>query len=372
LIPENCAHCGEVLSGKNAQPQCHQWMEIPEIRPTVIEYRLHSLECSQCGKTTKTEPPVEYQAAFGPNVHAFIGQAISVFRFSRRKLSQILREWFGLPIATGTICKVQKVISEAVQPAMREIRKSIGKSGKPVNVDETSFRLKDGKGWLWHAGNEDASLFLFDKHRSSEAAKNILGEHKGIIITDRFTAYSYWEKDKKQWCWAHLLRDFEAVYQDGNKTSSIGKKLVDLGIRLLKQWTKVRSGAMNRTEFQTRYLRRIRSEVRMLLEKCVNHQPMRIGVLAKKLLSCWDSLWLFSRVDGVEPTNNEAERQLRELVIYRKICHGVKSDYGAQFLEAMHSVVSTCAKQGKRALDFLSDSMRAFVNNTPTPKLLTQ
>lgn len=372
VVPETCAHCGEGLTGKDPQPQCHQWMEIPEIRPTVIEYRLHSLECPRCGKTTKTEPPVEHQASYGPKVHAFIGQAISVFRFSRRKLSQILREWLGLPIATGTICKMQKVITAAVGPAMREIEDSISNSGKPVNVDETSFRLKDGRGWLWHAGNQEASLFQFDNHRNSEAAETVLGDHNGIIITDRYSAYSSWEGDKRQFCWSHLLRDFEAVRQDGNETSSIGKILVDLGIRILKQWAKVRDGTMTRIEFQTRYLPRIRSEVRMWLEKGLTYHPMRIGVLAKQLLDDWKSLWLFAEVEGVEPTNNEAERQLRELVIYRKISLGVKSDYGAQFLGAMHSVVSTCAKQGKKVLDFLSDTIRAFLNKTPSPKLLTQ
>ena len=370
VFPESCKNCAEKLSGFDPEPRIHQWMELPDIQPIVIEYQLHRLTCPKCGKETKAEPPVEHQRAFGPKVYAHVAHAIAVFRFSKRKLSQLLLEWIRLPVCAGTICKMQGIVAKAIQPGINEIHDSIQNSANPLNVDETGFRSKGKRAFVWFAGNEYASRFHIDKQRNRKAFKKLVGSFDGPITTDRFSVYNHWDPGKRQFCWAHLFRDFEAVVQDKNATSWIGENLGKQAKRMFRIWSKVRDGILTRSEFANRYLPGLQSRVRRLLNEGFKHKPMRIGVLAKELLAKWSALWLFAVTDGIEPTNNEAERQLRELVIYRKVCIGVQSEQGAEFLAGMHSIVSTCRKQYINALKFISETVGNYFANTTPPKLI--
>jgi transposase len=88
------------------------------------------------------------------------------------------------------------------------------------------------------------------------------------------------------------------------------------------------------------------------------------------LLAGETHLWTFVRVEGGEPTNNDAERALRHGVIYRKLSGGTDSESGSRFVERMATVVATCRQQGINVLDYLTGCFQARLDDQPAPSLL--
>ena len=81
-------------------------------------------------------------------------------------------------------------------------------------------------------------------------------------------------------------------------------------------------------------------------------------------------LWTFTRVEGIEPTNNPAERALRPAVIYRKLSFGTQSESGSRYLERILTVSEACRPQGRNAYQFLIEAMEASFASLPAPSLV--
>ena len=82
-------------------------------------------------------------------------------------------------------------------------------------------------------------------------------------------------------------------------------------------------------------------------------------------------MFLFAFVNGVEPTNNAAERALRHGVLWRKMSHGTKSVKGSEYLACIWSVVETCRQQERGVWDFLTDCMAAAAQGRSLPSFCT-
>lgn len=365
-----CAHCGEKLEGVDPKPSVHQWVELPEIQPEVVEFILHKLKCSKCGKATQGQVPEEKRESYGPRLQAFVSQATGQYRFTKRTLALLFSEIFHIPISIATICNLQGKMAEMLKPAMAEIDASIQESNLPLNIDETGFRNEAKKGLAWFAGNQEASRIRLEERRNRKCLYRLIGDFDGVITSDRYSVYKFWPDEKWQICWAHLLRDFLAVKEDRNTWSSLGDKLLKEGLRMLKLWKKVRKGRMLRQTFELNHLPEIQERFKAFLNQGKEAHPMRVGALSRDLLKHWDALWTFARTEGVEPTNNEAERQLRALVMYRKVSQGTHSAKGSLFIETIFSVLDTCRKQGNKALGFLTKTVRAVVMGKPVPSIM--
>ena len=96
----------------------------------------------------------------------------------------------------------------------------------------------------------------------------------------------------------------------------------------------------------------------------------KAAALCRDLNAWWAALWTFARAEGVEPTNNVAERALRPAVLWRKGSFGSDSESGSRFAERLLTVVASCRQQGRQLLDFLVAAGEAAVRGTPAPSLL--
>jgi len=101
---------------------------------------------------------------------------------------------------------------------------------------------------------------------------------------------------------------------------------------------------------------------------CENKKVVRF---CRRLLDIYPALWTFARVEGVEPTNNVAERTLRSAVIWRKISFGNHSDAGCRFAERILTTVQTLRLQGRQVLAYLRDAVAAHRADQPAPQLVT-
>ena len=196
----------------------------------------------------------------------------------------------------------------------------------------------------------------------------MLGEHyRGVLTSDRWTAYT-WIK-RRQLCWAHLWRDFQAMIDRSNSGSNIGTSLLSLSDQMLHWWHRVRDGTLARSSFQ-KYIGPLRHAVREQLKRDTECSCQKTAGTCRKLLKQESALWTFVWLEGVEPTNNGPERTLRHGVLWRKSSGGTDSPAGSRFVERMLTVVATGRQQKRNVLEFLTACCRARLDGSRVPSLL--
>ena len=197
VFPERCECCNLPFTPEakiiSDNPTRHQVFELPVIVPIKNEYRCHSLLC-QCGHRTAVSLSKDIaQSAFGPRVHAAIAYLASVHHGSRRGIADIMHSLFGLEISTGAICNAAKRVSEACIPVVEGIKQYTA-TAPALNIDETGWKSKGARRYLWAFVSPLAVFFLI---RASRGAKltEVLGEtFAGIITSDDHSAYAYYQK----------------------------------------------------------------------------------------------------------------------------------------------------------------------------------
>jgi transposase len=190
-----------------------------------------------------------------------------------------------------------------------------------------------------------------------------------VITTDRYKGYLWLPLRQRQICWAHLNRDFQAMVDRTNAGSPIGEELLCCAEELFTWWYRVRDGTMSRLTFR-RYVAELRPWVRSQLEAGSICPCAKTAAVCRELLAIEPALWTFVRVEGIEPTNNAAERALRHAVMWRKTSYGTDSVVGSQFVANILSIVATCRQQGRNVLEFLTESCRAGLQGCASPSLL--
>jgi transposase len=365
--PGFCGCCGLPLLGDDPTPERHQVTELPAVKAEVIEYQRHTLRCS-CGATTKGEFPlgISYRT-FGPRLTAMVGWLAGKFHLSHRDLVEILCEGFGVEMSLGSVSLCQRQVAMALGASHEEARQAVEQSAC-AHADETSFGLAGKRGWLWVAVTEEATLFLLRERRDRVSAKALLGEFDGYLVTDRWAAYDDHPLAKRQVCWAHLLRHFVQMSEYRGEMGGIGSLLVAQTKRLFRLWWRVREETLSRADFAIQTAR-LRSRVEQLLVRGA-HLGHALSGRCREIWSVAAALWTFVRVEGVEPTNNTAERAVRQGVLWRKSSHGVQSSTGQAFAERMLTVVATLKQQKRNAKTFLEKAVQALAEQVAGPRLL--
>jgi len=372
--PERCQACtrrfGEAERADAASPQRHQIAELPPIAVRVSEHRLHRLRCPECGREARAELPAEVpRGAFGPRLQAAVATLAVRNRVSRRDTVELMRELFGVELATGTIDAIVDRAGEALAAPYGELRAEIERAAA-VNVDETGWRLRGGKRTLWGALTSRVAVFRIAPDRHEREARALLGEEfAGVACSDRWWAYNYLDSGRRQVCWSHLIRDFSAQSEGLEPEKSFGQAGLEIAARLFSAWHDFqRDGDRARLIEQTEPLR---AELKPLLERHAGKAPKykRSRGLARNLLKVWPALWTFTETDAVEPTNNRAERGLRGAVIYRKLSLGSQSDHGERTIERLLSASITCRLQQRSLFAYLTNVLTAHARGDPIPSL---
>lgn len=368
--PPACRRCGAGLCGDDPDPQWHQVTEVPPPRAEVTEHRLHTLACRDCGAaTTATLPPEVPRGAFGPRLAALVAVATGVYRVGKRDAAGLVNDWFGVEMSLGAVTACEQVVSAALAPPVEAARAYV--QAQPVaHADETSWRQGRRKAWLWVAATTLVTVFLIHAKRSQAAAQALLGTFAGILVSDRWNAYNPWSVERRQLCWAHLVRHFRAWAQwPERSTARVGKALVAQTDEMFRAWHRVRDGTLTRSAFQVEMVER-QAQIETLLRACVASGTRKYARMAEEILKLRPALWTFVHVEGVAPTNNHAERQIRRGVLWRKNCFGTHSEAGSRFAERMLTTVATLKQQGRNIVAFVADACQARQAGQVTPSLL--
>lgn len=388
VIPSICQDCGAPLSGHDSQPHRHQEIELPPIEPIVIEYRLHQLSCDACGQVTRADLPSGVSASgYGERLSAIVSMLSGPYRHSYRQVCALMDDLFSVRLSRGSVGRLRNEMSEALRDPVAAAKGYI-QSQQRLHSDETSFPQgnRDGgnpqgtKGWLWVLVTPLVSFFEVVLSRSQETAKALIGEsYRGIVTSDRYSAYGWIELERWQVCWAHLKRDLNAMVERIGASNEIGDALLRRERRLFRWWHRVRDGTLSREQF-IEQVNHLRAGFKTVLEEAavLPIEPNEKTPLAKtvrtcrRLLKVEPALWTFVYKTGVEPTNNAAERALRPAVIWRRTSFGAQSQRGSQFVARMLTVTTSLKAQGGNILDFLTQACLAARTGKTPPSLIPQ
>jgi transposase len=376
LLPSHCEACHAPLpqepSVADPEPVWHQFAELPKVQAVVTEFQGHARTCPGCGHVTREAIPAEIRAhAFGPRLAAVLSYLSGSQYVSQRGLEDVCEVVFGVPVSLGSITALQEQMSQALQPAHQQIAAAVRPA--PVkNVDETGWKQAGGKRWLWAAVTATATLFVIHLKRGAAGLKALLGETvEGVISSDRWSAYQLIPVARRQLCWAHLRRDFQAMIDRGGAAAAVGEELLLHADLLFGLWHRVRDGTRRRRWLWRQVEGWLRAEVRLLLERGATCACAKTAGVCAEILKLEPALWTFACHEGVEPTNNAAERALRPAVLKRKRSFGCHSEAGCRFVERLFSVTHTLRLRQQSVLDYLVEALVAHRYGLPAPQLPT-
>jgi transposase len=195
-------------------------------------------------------PPGVPAGAFGPRLRAILSVLAGGYRMGKRPIQQLTFDLLGLTISTGAIRGLERRAADVLEAPVAELRNHVRDAGS-AHVDETSWRQARRKAWLWGVVTRLATVFTIADSRGADVAKDLLGtDRKKVVVSDRFKGYG-WIK-RRQFCWAHLNRDFQAMADRKGEAAEVGRLLLGHSERLFDWWRRVQDGTMARSTFRSK------------------------------------------------------------------------------------------------------------------------
>ncbi len=366
--PHACT-CGcQDLEECDEEPLRHQTVDIPPIKPIVIEHVQYVRRCKKCGELVYAPLPDDTKRnIFGPGVLANVGILTGLLNTSKRKALAIINEVFNVPMSLGGLSNCEAKIADSIEKPCADTVEHV-RQQEIAHADETGWpRGNLKKGWLWAFGCATAAVFMVHANRNQKAARKLIGSFVGKLVSDRYNAYSFY-KFIRQICWAHLKRDFKAIREANGKLGKIGIELHELAKQILKMRKRVRDGTLQWKTFQRRMLE-LEKRVESLLKAGARFDG-KLGGKCRDILKHKKYLWTFVKDKNVEPTNNFAEQLVRQGVLWRKSSFGTQSERGARYVERILTVCATCRLQGRSIIEYLRQACHCHLNGISAPNLV--
>jgi transposase len=374
VVPEPCRHCGQPLSETAGRRRGwvwrHQVVELLPLAARVAEYQMAVRRCPACGKRTRADLPAGVpRRPFGARLTAVVALLTGRYRLSRREVRQLLQDLWQVRVSLGAVARQEQAQSVALAPVVVEARAAVQQAAV-VNMDETGWREEQRRAWLWTAVTAKLTVFCIDRSRSRAVVEALLGSAiRGEVGSDRWSAYNRFPAERRALCHAHLKRAFQGLVDRGGEAEPIGRWSLAEIARLFGLWHDFRAGEYDRKALQRRLIP-LQARLGRLLRRGEESPDRKAAGLCRELRKWWPALWTFSRVEGVEPTNNGSERALRPGVLWRKGGVGCDSEAGSRFAERLLTVAATCRQQRRGLLDFLVAAGEAALLGTTPPSLL--
>ncbi len=328
FVPDRCRRCHEPLPAgrgpEDPEPTWHQVAELPEMAAHVTEYQGHYRTCPGCGTLNHAPIPAGIRAhSVGPRLAAALAYLAGCHHVGKRGLEEIAEAVFEVPLALGTVSHLERQMSAALAAPHAEALEAV-RQAAVKHVDEAGWKQAGRRRWLWLAASPTVAAFLVCVGRGFEALKALLGGGViGVLTSDRWAVYDAWPVRRRQVCWAHLKRDFQKLVDRGGPAARLGAALLRVERRVFEEWHLFRGGTFGRRALQN-HLDADAREFERLLEAGCGCADAKAAAFCENLLALLPAVWRFVVTEGVEPTNNHAERLLRRGVLWRKNAFGTR------------------------------------------------
>jgi transposase len=365
--PGACRKCGRQLDGSErtvGRPARHQVIELPGTCVVRTEHRMLRVVCPDCGTHNRAELPTDVeQGAFGPKLRASV-VTLAVMLMSRRTTVALLKDMFGARISVGSVDNILKQAGELLASPWQAIQRA-AQAAEVLHADETSWRRAGQRIWLWAALSATSCCFRIDQTRARSAAKTLLGDFDGLLISDRYSVYDFIDPSRRQACLSHLARTFQAFAERDGPAARHGKKireLIDEIIRATPNPGTTDSGSAGTKGSSTRSMDAVEAGERS--------RTPQLSRLCGTVLDIWPTLWNFTEHAGAEATNNRCERAIRHAVLWRKTSLGTQSEAGDRFVERILSIRETCRLNDRSMHDYLVEVHHTRLTGAEIPNPL--
>lgn len=335
-MENTCPHCSSKLKSPFKTERILE-EEIPNPQPIeVIEHLVNHYECPKCRKhiIAKNNAPL---GRFGNNVMAHITLLKFEDRLPLRKVVNSLERHYGLTLTNVGAFKITNRVSKKLETPYNLIIKRVRKA-KVIYVDETGIKVDGANYHIWTFVTDKDVLFVIRRSRAKKVIEEILGKKfEGTISCDGWKAYSQYTNNLQR-CWAHFLRESEHLAEKYTEFEGFHASFE----KMFKKIKKIRAKPPPLKK-RLRIKEAMKKEVEQIVEQMNSYTEFRkFATTVKNGIEHWFTciVNLF-----VEPTNNNAERALRELVVQRKIIGGLRRDKGARIMEVITSVIATLKKR---------------------------
>ena len=348
--PERCPYCGGPLDPKGSKARTI--IEVDPVRKEVIRYELEQRDCGRCHRTFTARPAgVFAKGLFGNQLLTHLAVEHYVQGVTLGHLSAQLA--VGQGSLWAALHQLARRLAEVPQRLLLEYRRA------PVkHADETGWRNDGHNGYAWLFCTDRISLFRFRQSRSASVAKEVFGTKRlpGTLVVDRYNGYNR-APCSIQYCYAHLLREVQDLGKEFPEVGEVSQ-FVGSFAPLLAGAMKLRAQELPRARFRQQALE-LKVEIKALVHSPAQHPGIQKiqNIFREKAAR----LYHWAKTPAIPADNNRAERELRPLVIARKISFGSQSEQGAQTREILMSVLHTLRKRTndvfaafKRALDALA------------------
>lgn len=383
--PRECRGCGAALaSGYIVKSESRQVIEVPPIRPWVVEHRALTKRCRDCDELTKGRFPRGVKAAvqYGGGVRARAVYLVNYQLLPYRRAAEVLQDFFACPISAGS---VRRIIAECAGRALTtevEIKNRL-KQAEVIHVDETGLRVEGGGRFVHVASTERLTHYACDSRRGKPAMDEIgiLPAFKGTSVHDGWPAYQYYYQCRHALCGAHLLRELTYIeeshpHQRGEWAEPLAKLLLEIKAAVEGARSRGHSALTEQEqgEYFARYDRLVKRGLALNPERTARRRQAGPGARAKqgrgripqsearklaaRLESRREEVLRFMTDFQVPFENNQAERDLRMVKLQQKIGGGFRSGEGAREFCRLRSVISTMRKQGQAVLASIEKVLR--------------
>lgn len=354
LNPKKCSQCGELLPKQTTEVRKRVVTDIKLVsKVTNIQYDIHRKYCKHCKKIVEPEVPnVLPHARFGLNLMLFIMYLRLGLRLPGNKVREFLETMYHLTISEGEIVHILKQLVITFGPYYSHLEKMI-KIGRVKYTDSTSWRVNGKNYFAWVFITVGVVLYKIRKRNNSRVPLSVFGtKQKGMtLVIDRHSALRALAKKAGfflQLCWSHILDDSKALAKNfGAEGRYIHKKLKEIF-----------EMAVSLSGYgEQEHVDALKAEIFALTQRHYKHITLRrfVNNLWKRDV---ESLFRFVTDPDVDPTNNISERELRHLVIIRKISNGSRSARGAHATAMLLSVIQSLRMNKKNPLIGMQDILR--------------
>lgn len=370
LYPPECVNCWQPLPEvPDVSAKRYQQIEVPPVEPGITEWRRHAVTCPCCGFKTRAAYDTDKipSSPFGPRLMATMALLTGAYHLGRRRAVDLLWDLLGVRVSLGAWSIVEGRVSQAVQPAVDEAWSKVGNA--PVkHTDGTSWYQAGASMALWTIAATVATVFKIVVDSSKETLKPLYGALGGILVSDRAKALNFWAMERRQICWAHLIRKFISFSERDGPVGVFGQQLLDYTSLVFDYWHDFQDGKLSRETFLAR-MAPVQQQFETLLDQAVAAQLPRLSGSCADVLAHKAALWTFIQHVGVPPTNNHAEQEVRAFVLWRKRSFGAQSSRGNVFAENLMTVAHTARKQQNNVLAFLTEACVAHQTGDQCPSL---
>lgn len=372
VLPPGCSGCGADLSAVAAagEPFVQQVVELPPIQPVVREYRCIRKRCPTCGKMNEAAVPPEARHGTGPHLTAWAAVLSGRFRLSRAEVADLLSTLLHVPICKGTVQACCERASAALAETVAELEGALPTQPR-LNLDETGWRQRRVRHWLWIAVAPLFACFALHRRRGSDQLDLWFPTgFTGIAHSDRWSAYRRFDAARRQLCWAHLFRDLQAIVDAGGPGRERAEMALAGAAQLFETWHTFLDRELTRSQLVRDAGPFIAAFQSFCADGAAQSADRRWRALGANLLRDWPAVFRFVDTEGVDPTNNTGEQRLRQAVLWRRSSQGTRSDAGSAFVARMLTVGTTCQIQARRLIDFVTEAVDAALVGKQAPSLL--